>query len=175
MPDTPLDDRTRRVARAFDLAYMAPPPPPEPAATALLGVVLGEARYALRIAQVGGIHPAGAIVPLPHAHPAFRGLAAVRGRMVSVFDLAATLGHGQAATARWLVLTAGPAPIALAVATLGRHMRVAPAALAPGSADASDFAPDVLVTDRFDGRVIDLARVRAALVPTPLVERANHP
>jgi purine-binding chemotaxis protein CheW len=170
MPDAPLDDRTREVAAAFDRTYMEPPQPPDPPGTALLGIPLGEARYALRVAQIGGIHPAGPIVALPHAHPAFRGLASVRGRLVSVFDLAAALGHPRAAIIRWLVLTAGPAPIALAVGSLGRHMHVAPSALAPG-ADAVALAPDVLVTGRYDGRVIDLARVRASLVPPSPAER----
>lgn len=71
----------------------------EPTLDALLVFSTPVARHGVRLAAIREIQRPGAVRSVPLAPPAIRGLADVRGRMVTAADLAALLGvHGGAAT-----------------------------------------------------------------------------
>ena len=61
-----------------------------------LGMEAGAHRYLLRLEHAGEVLPLPDITPVPLTRPWFVGLANVRGKLVSVADLAAFLGESPA-------------------------------------------------------------------------------
>jgi twitching motility protein PilI len=57
-----------------------------------LGVEAGPRRFLVRLDQSGEVLPVPELTPVPLAKPWFQGLANVRGKLVSVIDLAAFCG-----------------------------------------------------------------------------------
>jgi purine-binding chemotaxis protein CheW len=99
----------------------ADPPP----ARALLAVRAGGVPLAVPIEELAGFHAAGRIVPLPDGAPGLLGLAGIRGRIVAVHDLAAAVGAGALAGApRWLLVTGGAEPLALAIDAIEGHLKL---------------------------------------------------
>lgn len=70
--------------------------------------------FALRLQELGGLLADRAISRLPSPVVELRGLAGFRGALVPVFDLGALLGYAPSAAPRWLALSQGRSPIALA-------------------------------------------------------------
>ena len=101
--------------RRFDATFASPPPAPAGELVALLAIKVGGDPYALRILEIGGLSEARKIVRVPGARGGVLGLAAHRGVVVPVFDLAAAIGYERSGGApRWLVLSPGTAPVAFA-------------------------------------------------------------
>ncbi|HMJ13404.1 MAG TPA: chemotaxis protein CheW, partial [Polyangiaceae bacterium] len=80
--------------RAFDQGFR------EPAAASqvaehedMLAIQVGGDAYALRLAEVMGLHSALHLTKVPSAIPEFLGLLGVRGLLAAVYDLGPLLGY----------------------------------------------------------------------------------
>jgi chemotaxis signal transduction protein len=124
------DDLRRR----FDASFAAPPPAPAGELAALLAIRVGGDPYALRIAEIGGLSEARKIVRVPGARAGVLGLAAHRGVVVPVFDLAAAIGYERGGGApRWLALSPGTAPVAFAFEEFEGYFELPLAQLRPAA------------------------------------------
>jgi purine-binding chemotaxis protein CheW len=95
-----------------------------PSTEDVVGIRLGAEPYALRLSELRRIHAARAIVRVPSRVPELLGIAAVRGIVVPVYDLAALLGRPFATRPRWIALTRGADAVGLAFGELEGHERV---------------------------------------------------
>jgi purine-binding chemotaxis protein CheW len=127
--------RAAELALAFDVGFAHAPQIAEPGQIDVLAIGLGNAPYALRLAQVAGLYPRRALAPLPSAVPELLGLVSLRASIIPVYDLAGLLGRPAQRAPRWLVLAAS-APVALAFDTLDGYRRLAPAAIVTGPREA---------------------------------------
>lgn len=74
----------------------------------LLFDLYGQQRFGINVLKVQEIVPCPALIRLPDSHPAIRGVAHMRGRAVSVIDLATALGRGRIpedAGPSWVIVT----------------------------------------------------------------------
>lgn len=107
----------------FDAGFAEPRPPARPPARRLLAVRAGGVPLAAPLEDLAGVHAAQRIIPLPDCAPGLLGLAGIRGRVVAVHDLAAAVGAGALTGApRWLLVTGGAEPLALAVEAVEGHL-----------------------------------------------------
>ena len=65
--------------------------------TSKLGLQLGEESWLVDLAEAGEVIPVPAVTPVPLTRPWFKGVASIRGNLVSVVDFGAFLGLGAAA------------------------------------------------------------------------------
>lgn len=117
---TPADLR-----REFDRVFAQPlSGTPETMVDLLILRINGD-RYALRLAEIDGLHADRAITAIPSPVVGLLGVTGIRGRLVPVYSLPALLGHDAAgATNRWLVLCRSPHPVALAFDHAERYVRL---------------------------------------------------
>jgi chemotaxis signal transduction protein len=134
------------LAEEFDGAFAAAHAVPAPQAD-LLAIGIADDRFAIRLAQVAGMFADRRITKVPSRRADLLGLAAFRGTVLPVFDLAARLGYTAARTPRWLVLAAA-APVAFAFERFDGHMRLAASAIG-----------DIVVLDGNSVPVIDIASI----------------
>jgi len=116
---------------------------PERPAVRLLVWKAGAIRCAAPLDALREVVPAGGITPIPGAPEQVRGLANIRGRVVTVIDGRALVGAPAAAPPPWLVL-----------------VRVGGRTLALGVDEVED-----LVVDPTDARRLDLEGLLAPLFP----------
>jgi purine-binding chemotaxis protein CheW len=117
------DDLRRDFDGAFALAAHAPEP-----REAMLGVRVGGEVCMLPLADIQTVMRAGVVTPAPSSRRELVGVAAVRGRIVPVFDLAALLGAAADTSRDWLVIAQGH-PVAFAVAAVDGYVAVPRAAI----------------------------------------------
>jgi purine-binding chemotaxis protein CheW len=125
--------RAEELRRAFDGGFARPPGAGARDTEEILAIRIGADPYALRLAELAGLHAGKAITPLPGDVPGLLGIGGFRGALVPVYDLRALLGLGGlggggggaigAAAPRWLVIAAA-APVALAFDGLDAFTRV---------------------------------------------------
>jgi purine-binding chemotaxis protein CheW len=89
----------------------------------LLAIRLGPDSYALRLSDVSGLFAEKKITRLPSRMPALIGIAAFRGAILPVYDLALLVGYANSATARWLAMAASE-PAAFAFDAFEGHLRL---------------------------------------------------
>ncbi len=130
-----LRSRAAALREAFDRTFAAPPPRTDHALEDVLAVRIGGDPFALRLSEVADLRADRVVVPVPSAVPELLGLVGLRGTLAPVYDLAALLGYPPHAAARWLVVTKGAAPVALAFEAFETHARV------PREAFVGDDAP----------------------------------
>jgi purine-binding chemotaxis protein CheW len=122
--------RAAELREAFDRAFAAPPAGAAPETVGLLLVWVGAAPYALRVSDLSGLVRRRKVAPLPGGRVELLGVAGIRGSLVSVYGLAALLGHATAPLETpWLALSASPDPVALAFEELEGFLRVEAAEL----------------------------------------------
>jgi purine-binding chemotaxis protein CheW len=138
------------LAEEFDGAFAAAHAVPLPQAD-LLAVGIAGDRFALRLAQVAGMFADRRITKVPSRRVDLLGLAAFRGTVLPVFDLAVRLGYPATRTPRWLVLAAA-APVAFAFERFDGHVRLAAAEVR-----------DVVVLDGNSIPTIDIASIALAI------------
>jgi chemotaxis signal transduction protein len=86
--------------------------------------VSGDA-FAIRLSEISGLATDRKIVAVPSPIPELLGVAAIRGRLVPVYSLAALLGYSApAAQGRWLVLCGTEEPVGLAISDFEGYVRV---------------------------------------------------
>ncbi len=90
----------------------------------LLAITIAGRPYALRLSEVGSLYRDRKVVPVPSREPAILGIAAFRGTLAPVYDLAALLGCRAESAPRCLILTRDRAPVGLAFEALDGQRRV---------------------------------------------------
>jgi purine-binding chemotaxis protein CheW len=111
--------------REFDSTFALAPKSETVQMENLLAVRIGGDGFALRVAQIAGLHTDKPVTPLPSPLPELQGLAGFRGRPAPVYDLAALLGYAPSCSTRWLVLARSAEPLALAFESFEAHFAVA--------------------------------------------------
>ncbi|MBG0562153.1 chemotaxis protein CheW [Actinoplanes aureus] len=117
-------ERVARLRTDFDRSFAEPARVLDHESVELLAIRVGDRPYALCLSQTSGVHPDRPVTALPTTLRALLGVAGFAGTIVPVYDLAALLGHPIAQRPRWLALTAGTPPLALAFHELDHHLRV---------------------------------------------------
>jgi chemotaxis signal transduction protein len=110
--------------RLFDDSFAAAPTAESARLEGFLAIRLGSDPYALRLSEIAGLHAGVKIVPVPSANAQLLGIAALRGVLAPIYDLAAILGHAPAANPRWMVLARMTQPVGFAFETFESHLRV---------------------------------------------------
>lgn len=110
--------------RAFDATFAARRPLPAELVD-LVAVRAGGLSCAVRVAEIGGVAPYRCVASLPSEEPSLLGIAAVRGEVLPVYDLAALAGSGVAGAPRWMLLSRGAERVALAFDAIEEYLRVA--------------------------------------------------
>ncbi|MDB6013550.1 MAG: cheW3-2 [Gammaproteobacteria bacterium] len=86
--------------------------------------VAGDA-FAIRLSEISGLATDRKLVAFPSPVPELLGVAAIRGRLVPVYSLAALLGYSAPGTpGRWLVLCGTEEPVGLAINDFEGYVRV---------------------------------------------------
>ncbi|MGE3547439.1 MAG: chemotaxis protein CheW, partial [Kofleriaceae bacterium] len=91
--------------RAFDRDFARAAGAPT-AGEDVLAIQCGGDPYAIRLAEVAGLHAHLTIEPVPSPVRELTGVAALRGALVPIYDLAALLGY-PACNGRWSVVAGG--------------------------------------------------------------------
>ncbi|PRX20898.1 chemotaxis protein CheW [Actinoplanes italicus] len=128
-------DRVARLRDDFDRSFADPARVLDGEMVELLAVRAGGRPYAIRLDQCSGLHPDRPVTALPTTVRALIGVAGFAGTVVPVYDLAGLLAHPVPQRPRWLLLTTGEPPLALAFHELDRHLRVPVTDVIGGSAD----------------------------------------
>jgi purine-binding chemotaxis protein CheW len=137
--------RAEELANAFDRSFAEARGVPAGEADEFLAVQVAGERHAMRLAEVGGLHPARTVTPLPGLFPALMGLAGLRGALVPVYDLALLFGHEAPGAARWMVLAPG-AGVAFAFEALDGQFRAPSAAVSSSRQDGAETGRQVVTT-----------------------------
>lgn len=129
-----MTDRLHELAAAlrerFDREFADAPPGPAPATVDLLRIRLGATACAIALDEVAAVHADVPIVALPSPVRTLRGIVAIRGQLVPIYDLALALGWAPAPpAARWIVL-ARAQPVGFVVDHVAGHARIPQTTLA---------------------------------------------
>lgn len=103
---TQFSKTARDLRNEFDHLYSLPRSLPKAGEMEnLLVVRLAGVLYAIRLAEISGLESKRKIVSIPSPVPEVLGIAGIRGKLVSVYSLAALLGYApETAQHRWMVL-----------------------------------------------------------------------
>jgi hypothetical protein len=111
--------------RSFDQGFAAAPATEVAAVEDLLAVRVAGEHYAVRLAEIAGVAANRRIVPVPSRRSDLLGVAAIRGNLVPVYNLAVLLGHDPGPRpVAWLALCGSAEPLALGFEELESFLRV---------------------------------------------------
>ena len=164
--ETLLQRRVAELGAEFDQTFARPLPVGAEDLQSLLAIRVAGHPLALRLSELSGLEARRRIVPLPGSLAELEGLAGLRGRLVSVFQLASLLGCGpERADWRWLVLARGEEVVAFAFGEVEGLLRVPRAALHPTSGDdrAAALVDEHVQLEGISRGVLRISRVVAAL------------
>jgi chemotaxis signal transduction protein len=172
---TSLSQRASELRRQFDRAFVAPVRLDPAVDVNLLRITAGARDYAVRLASVSGLFADRKITQVPGSSAGLRGIAAFRGAILPVYDLAALLGHGQSHAPRWLVIAAA-APVALAFDGFAGQLRVPPHRIVARLADrqTAGGTGEYVRTDDFTGPVLCLPSVLETIAAPRKQEHGNR-
>jgi purine-binding chemotaxis protein CheW len=102
-----------------------------------LGIRLGDAPYALRLADIAGLFAGKKITRVPGPNAALYGIASFRGSILPVYNLTTVAGFPLADPPHWLALSAS-APIAWGFSGFDGHLRCTDADLAASAETQTD-------------------------------------
>jgi chemotaxis signal transduction protein len=126
------EERSDLVARLrddFDRSFASPDVAPARNRADALAIRLGRESHLLLIAEIDAIHRGSKVVAVPSTVPELLGVAAIRGTIVPVYDLAALLGHEKIRVPRWCVRVRSNEALALAFETFEAEVRIPEEAL----------------------------------------------
>jgi purine-binding chemotaxis protein CheW len=91
----------------------------------LLAIRVSGDAFAIRLSEISGLATDRKIVAFPSPIPELLGVAAIRGRLVPVYSLAALLGYSaHSSQGRWLMLCGTEEPVGLAINDFEGYLRV---------------------------------------------------
>ena len=119
----------------FDQSYSVPPSSSVAGEIEnMLVIHIAQSLYAIRLAEIVGLESKRKIVAVPGPIPEMLGIAGVRGKFVSVYNLAALVGCSSDVTQpQWMVLCGGEDQVGLGFAEFGGYLRVPTAQVYEGS------------------------------------------
>jgi chemotaxis signal transduction protein len=156
---TDSNAQLRALREAFDLGFAQAPHALANSPEKLLAIRLNGAGYAVRVAEIGGLHLDRRIMPLPTQIPELIGMAGFRGQITPVYDLAALLGYARQTSPRWLILLRQRETVALAFDAFEAHFAVAPEQILR-TQQTTSTAPDAARP-----HLNDAVRTETALLP----------
>ena len=121
-----------RLRQEFDASFAAPVSARSERYEDFLAIRVNSERYALRLAEIGGLHIDLRIVPVPSSAAQLLGVVGIRGMMAPIYDLAALLGYSPAPGPRWITLAKAPQTVGFAFEGFDFHLKVPAASLAGG-------------------------------------------
>lgn len=158
-----MSDAVAALREAFDRAFAAAPALRGAAPVGLLAVRVGDDPYAFRLSELVGLHHDPAITPYPaDAWPALLGLAAFRGEVAPVYDLAQMFGAPPRPAPRWVALARAGSLVALAFDRFEAHVEVDDAAPPGATRDGAMVRGAVRVAGA-SRPVVDVASVIDAI------------
>jgi purine-binding chemotaxis protein CheW len=133
-----LSGRAAALRAELDASFAKPRLVTRPAVTELLAIRIGDAPYAVRLADSRALVADRPITRLPTPLPELIGLCAIRGAIAPVYDLAAVLGRSftRHRPPRWLLLVQHHELIALAFDGLDGQLVVPTADIAAPQAES---------------------------------------
>lgn len=159
------DDRIRDVAelrRAFDEAFAEPIRTRSEVPLYVLHVRAGDRELALRVSEIASIMRCPTLVSLPSDQPALRGLAAIRGNLVAVYDISGLRGGDPIAGSRpWVVCCASDPSVGLSFDELAGYEAVDPHAVV--SQDAGEVGTSAQQVVRLEAGQLELISIRSLL------------
>jgi purine-binding chemotaxis protein CheW len=156
-----LADRVAELRDSFDRAFAEPATSAVAERLDLIVVQVGDERFAMRVADIAGLHADVAVTPCPGPLRELVGIVGFRGAVLPLYDLGLLLGVPGAA-GRWLVLTADN-EAALSFTAFGGHLRVPPDAVAVRQDKAARHVGEVVRSNDGSLPLIDLSSVLATI------------
>lgn len=160
--ETVIDKRAAELRRAFDQSFADAPSGGNVPTEAFLAIGVGSDNYALRLADISGLHADKKVTPLPSDVPDLLGVASFRGVLVPVYDLRVLLGYAAGPPPRWLVLVMPQTPVALAFDRFDGHLRLPPDAIAQEE-KLQDGRQHIAESLRTDGPVRSIVSVTSMI------------
>jgi chemotaxis signal transduction protein len=154
--------RLDALRRTFDFAYSEPEHEREAEPEDLLAIELAGHPYALRARELVGLYVERRITALPAASPELLGLAAVRGELVAVYDLACLLGYPCGVDPHFVALGKSRR-VAFAFGTLNGHVRVAKTLIATSELAREAWLTEVVREPGQTRPIIDLPGISTAI------------
>jgi purine-binding chemotaxis protein CheW len=154
--------RLEELHRSFDLGYSQPQREREAEPEDLLAIEVAGHPYALRIRELLGLYVERRITALPASPPELLGLAAVRGELVAVYDLASLLGYARGEDSRFLVLGRSQS-VAFAFGSLKGHIRVAKTEIATSEHAREAWLTEVVREPAQTRPIIELSGISTAI------------
>jgi len=96
--------RAMALRQAFDASFAELPTAAREPQDDFVVLGMGEARCAVAMRQLGGLHADLEILSCPSEHPEFLGLAVLRGLLLPVYDLALLISEPHGISPRWFAL-----------------------------------------------------------------------
>ncbi len=157
--------------RTFQLPYQLATKSVEPMiAFRTAGVAL-----AVRVQHITGVIKRGVILPVPSIVPELLGVAAVRGLLVPVFNLAALLGLPPSGEPQWFLLTNRETPVAFAFDGLDGRVEVERAHLYVDETSQHKHTHELAEVESMVRAVIDVPGLMEAIRKcTGLIEPAKE-
>ncbi len=161
--DFHISEQAVELRRAFDRSFVELQRF-EPVATEdFLSIHVGGEPYVLRLTEIAGLFVDKKVTELPTRVAELRGVAAFRGAMVPVYDLAPLLGYSPSKATRWMVMAA-TARVALAFDAFDGHFRFPLAAIASRpESNSQDHIRQIVRADGGIRSIIHLPSVIAAI------------
>jgi chemotaxis signal transduction protein len=110
----PQLDRVAELRRAFDRTFQLPYQLTTKSVEPMIAFRTAGVALAVRVQHITGVIKRGVILPVPSIVPELLGVAAVRGLLVPVFNLAALLVLPPSGEPQWFLLVNRETPIAFA-------------------------------------------------------------
>lgn len=120
-----LEKRVAELRAEFDRAFADSVAETQPEFLDVILLTVAGDRYALRFADVTGVHAGRAVSPVPTSSRVFSGLMGLRGVIVPTYDLAGLLGYPAAERPRWVISLRHATSVGVAFDRLDAHRRVA--------------------------------------------------
>jgi len=141
-----LDDRAAQLRGEFDRSFADAPRAATTVAHDLIALRIAGDPYALRVAEIAGLHIDRPIANVPSRIPELLGIAGFRGSLVPVFDLGALLGYPAATVLRWIAIATSTS-IGFAFESFDGHLRVAGQAIVDCTPDEAPAHVRAVVRD----------------------------
>jgi purine-binding chemotaxis protein CheW len=158
-----MTDRVVELRETFDRSFAKVTSSDAGTVERLLGIMVGDDPYLLRLSELSGLHVNKKVTWLPSPVTELLGIAGFRDEVVPVYDLGMLLGAAKAAAPRWMVVTAD-ARIGLAFASFDGYLNVPSAAIvAEARVETRDWHVREILRTEYARPIIHLPSILEAI------------